>query len=444
MGHSQPSLNPTGGDTLRRGATQPALHDDLMARVVDRANLQRAWKRVKANRGAPGSDGMPIEDFTEYARSHWAAIRQALCDGTYQPQPVRRVGIPKPGGGERLLGIPTVVDRVIQQAIAQVMGPLFDPGFSESSFGFRPGRSAHGALRQVQRFIGGGYRIAVDLDLAKFFDTVQHDVLMARVARKVRDKRLLALIGRYLRAGVLVGESIQATVIGTPQGGPLSPLLANILLDDLDKELERRGQRFVRYADDLLILVKTPRAGERVMASVTRFLTRKLKLVVNTHKSRVAKINDCVFLGFTFRGTKLRWSERAFEDFKHNVRHLTGRSWGVSMDYRLDKLAQYVRGWMGYFGISDYYRPIPEIDQWLRRRVRMCYWKQWRYVRTKVRNLLALGTSKRHAIMTGLSSKSYWHLSRTLATQTGMTNDWLKSQGLISVRDLWMKAHGYA
>jgi RNA-directed DNA polymerase len=442
--HSQPSMNPTGGDRLRRGATQPALHDDLMARVVDRANLQRAWKRVKANRGAPGSDGMPIEDFAEYARSHWAAIRQSLCDGTYQPQPVRRVSIPKPGGGERLLGIPTVVDRVIQQAIAQVMGPLFDPGFSEASFGFRPGRSAHGALRQVQRFIGEGYRIAVDLDLAKFFDTVRHDVLMARVGRKVRDKRLLGLIGRYLRAGVLVGESIQATLIGTPQGGPLSPLLANILLDDLDKELERRGQRFVRYADDLLILVKTPRAGERVMASVTRFLTRRLKLVVNTHKSRVAKINDCVFLGFTFRGTKLRWSEHAFEDFRHQIRKLTGRSWGVSMGYRLHKLAQYVRGWMGYFGISDYYRPIPEIDQWLRRRVRMCYWKQWRYVRTKVRNLLALGTSKRQAIMTGLSSKSYWHLSRTLATQTGMTNDWLRSQGLLFVRDLWMKAHGYA
>jgi RNA-directed DNA polymerase len=387
---------------------------------------------------------MPIEDFAAFARSHWTTIREALCDGTYQPQPVRRVTIPKPGGGERLLGIPTVVDRVIQQAIAQVMGPLFDPGFSESSFGFRPGRSAHGALRQVQRFIGEGDRIAVDLDLAKFFDTVQHDVLMARVARKVRDKRLLALIGRYLRAGVLVGESIQATVIGTPQGGPLSPLLANILLDDLDKELERRGQRFVRYADDLLILVKTPKAGERVMASVTRFLTCKLKLVVNAHKSRVAKINDCVFLGFTFRGTKLRWSERAFEDFRHQIRKLTGRSWGVSMGYRLDKLAQYVRGWMGYFGISDYYRPVPELDHWLRRRVRMCYWKQWRYVRTKVRNLLALGTSKRQAIMTGLSSKSYWHLSRTLATQTGMTNDWLKSQGLISVRDLWMKAHGYA
>jgi len=442
--HSQPSLNPTGGDVLRRGVTQPALHDDLMARVLDSANVRRAWKRVKANRGAPGVDGMRIEDFPDYARQHWPGIRQALHDGHYDPQPVRRVTIPKPAGGERLLGIPSVVDRVIQQAIAQVLGSLFDPGFSDSSFGFRPGRSAHGALRQVQGYLVEGYRVGVDLDLAKFFDNVQHDVLMTRVGRKVRDQRLLALIAKYLRAGVLIGERIQATDLGTPQGGPLSPLLANILLDDLDRELERRGHRFVRYADDLLILVKSPRAGARVMASVTRFLTGKLKLVVNEHKSRVVKTNACEFLGFTFRGTKLRWSDQAYADFRHRIRALTGRSWGVSMDYRFRKLAQYVRGWMGYFGISDYYRPIPELDSWIRRRVRMCYWKQWRRVRTKVRHLLALGTSARQAILTALSSKSYWHLSRTLATQTGMTNDWLQSQGLISVRNFWMKAHGYA
>ncbi|WP_434132516.1 group II intron reverse transcriptase/maturase [Methylocaldum sp. GT1BB] len=436
-------MNPTGGADVRRGVTQPALHDDLMERVLDRANLRRAWKRVKANRGAPGMDGMRIEDFAEFARSHWAEIRQQLADGSYQPQAVRRVSIPKPGGGERLLGIPTVMDRVIQQAIAQVLTPIFDPGFSESSFGFRPGRSAHGALRQVQGHLQAGYRIACDLDLAKFFDNVRHDVLMARVARKVGDKRLLALVGRYLRAGVLVGESIQVTALGTPQGGPLSPLLANILLDDLDKELEGRGHRFVRYADDLLILVKSQRAGERVKDSVTRFLTGTLKLVVNEQKSRVVKTDQAKFLGFNFRGTKLRWGDRAFEDFKHNIRTLTGRSWGVSMAHRFYKLAQYIRGWMGYFGISDYYRPIPELDHWLRRRVRMCYWKQWRYVRTKVKNLLGLGTSKRQAILTAISSKSYWHLSRTLATQTGMTNQWLKTQGLITIRDLWMKAHGY-
>jgi len=298
-------------------------------------------------------------------------------------------------------------------------------------------------VRQVQRYIGEGYRIAVDLDLEKFFDKVNHEVLRVRVGRKVRDKHLLALIGRYLRAGVLVGDIIQATEIGTPQGGPLSPLLANILLDDLDKELEQRGHRFARYADDLRILVRSQRAGERVKASVTRYLTGELKLAVNEHKSRVVKTHDCEFLGFTFRGTKLRWTDQAFAEFKHNVRRLTGRSWGVSMGYRLDRLARYVRGWMNYFGISAYYRPLPEIDAWLRRRIRMCYWKQWRWVRTKVRHLLALGTSKRQAILTALSSKSYWHLSKTLATQTGMTNDWMTSQGLISVRALWMRAHGY-
>jgi RNA-directed DNA polymerase len=437
--------NPTGGVSDRRWPTPPALYDDLMAQVVDPANLRRAWKQVKANQGAPGIDGMPLEDFPAFAREHWPTVRQALLDGTYQPAPVRRVAIPKPGGrGERLLGIPTVLDRVIAQAIAQVLTPLFDPDFSASSFGFRPRRSAHGALRQVQRYIGEGYRIAVDLDLEQFFDRISHDVLLTRVARKVRDKRLLSLIGRYLRAGVLAGDFIQATEVGTAQGSPLSPLLANVLLDDLDKELERRGHRFARYADDLRILVKSVRAGERVKASLTRFLTTQLKLSVNESKSRVCRTEAVVFLGFTFRGTKLRWSDDAFADFKHRVRQLTGRSWGVSMAYRLERLARYVRGWMNYFGISDYYRPIPELDHWLRRRIRMCYWKQWRRVRTKVRHLLALGTGKRQAILTALSSKGYWHLSKTLATQSGMTNAWLQRQGLISVRDLWLKAHGYA
>lgn len=427
-----------------REAGQPALHDGLLARVLGRANLQRAWKRVKANRGAPGIDGIRIKDWPAHAIEHWEGIRRQLEDGSYRPQPVRRVMIPKRSGGERPLGIPTVTDRVIQQAIAQVLTPIFDPGFSTSSHGFRPGRSAHGALEQVRGHIMAGHRIAVDLDLAQFFDHVQHDLLMARVARKVRDKRLLALIGRYLRAGVLIGEELQPSDLGTPQGGPLSPLWANILLDDLDRELERRGHRFARYADDVLILVESERAGERVMASVSRYLTKKLKLKVNEQKSRVIPTDQATYLGYTFRGTKLRWSDAAFADFKHRVKQLTGRSWGVSMAYRFDKLAQYLRGWMGYFGKSEYYRPIPEIDPWIRRRIRMCYWKQWRWVRTKVRNLLALGVGKRQAILTGISSKSYWHLSKTKATQMAMSNDWLKSQGFISVRDLWLKAQGYA
>ena len=349
--------------------------------------------------------------------------------------------IPKATGGTRPLGIPTVLDRLIQQAIYQVMMPIFDPNFSDHSYGFRRARSAHNAVYQIREYIRQGYRVAVDMDLSKFFDTVNHDVLMHRVARKVRDKRVLRLIGKYLRAGVMVNGRLQATRKGVPQGGPLSPLLANILLDDLDKELERRGHRFVRYADDFIILVKSQRAGERVMASVQRFLERKLKLEVNQDKSQVASTNQTDFLGFTFKGTKIRWSDKAFVEFKRRIKELTGRSWFVSMEYRLDKLAQYIRGWMNYFGISEYYRPIPEIDHWLRRRVRMCYWKQWRYARTKVRELRKLGTSLHAAISAAISRKGPWHLARTLATQTGMTNQWLKDQGLLSVKELWVNIH---
>lgn len=293
VSHSTPAKNPTGGAGHRRGLTAPTLHDNLMARVIAPGNLRRAWKQVKANRGAPGVDAMSIAQFEAFARGHWAETRQALLGGTCRPQPVRRVEIPKPkGNGVRLLGIPTVTDRVITQAIAQVLSPIFEPTFSDSSFEFRPGRSAHGAVRQVQRHIGAGHRVAVDLDLEKFFDRVDHDVLMTRMGRQVGDRQLLALIGRYLRAGVLVGDSVQAMGLGMPQGSPLSPLLANILLDDLDKELERRGHRFARYADDVLILVRSARAGERVKASITRYLHRELRLPVNEAKSRVCRTNE--------------------------------------------------------------------------------------------------------------------------------------------------------
>ncbi len=435
------AMNPSGGASGRRVADKPNPDEHLLEQILSRPNMIKAWDRVKANKGAPGVDNMPIDDFMAFAREHWERILSSIFAGTYQPLPVRRVEIPKATGGTRPLGIPAVLDRLIQQAIAQVLMPRFDPHFSESSFGFRPGRSAHDAVYQVRDFIRKGYRVAVDADLSKFFDTVEHDVLMCRVSRKVRDKRVLKLIGKYLRAGVMINGRREETRKGVPQGGPLSPLLSNILLDDLDKELEKRGHRFARYADDFVILTRSLRAGERVMASITRFLEQKLKLKVNQDKSKVASTNEITFLGLVFKGASIRWSGKALAEFKRRVKELTGRSWGVSMEYRLARLAEYLRGWMGYFGISEYYRPVPEIDHWLRRRVRMCYWKQWRYCRTKVRELTKLGTYLRTAISAGMSRKGPWRLSRTLATQTGMTNQWLKDQGLLSVKDLWANIH---
>ena len=417
--------------------------NELLEDVLASDNLARAWKRVKANKGAPGIDGMTIEDFPAHARAPWPAVREQIRQGRYQPQAVRRVEIPKPDGGKRMLGIPTVMDRVIQQAVAQVLTPIFDPTFSESSFGFRPGRNAHQAIKQLQAYVNDGWRIAVDIDLAKFFDTVNHDVLMNLLGRTIADKPLLRLIGRYLRAGVLVGEHIEPSEVGTPQGGPLSPLLANILLDQLDRELQKRGHRFVRYADDMIILVKSERAAQRVMQSITRYLEHTLKLKVNQAKSKVAPMSECSFLSFTIKGKKIRWTDKALAQFKHRVKELTGRSWGVSMDYRLHKLGQYIRGWTGYFGISQYYQPVPELDEWIRRRIRMCYWKQWRWARTKIRNLLNLGVSLKTAIQHGVSSHSYWHMARTPALQQALSNAWLKMQGLVSVKDLWCKAQGY-
>ena len=434
-------MNPHGGVRIGR-VMEPFNPDErLLERILSKENMEAAWKRVKANQGAPGVDGVSIEQFPEHTRPLWAGIHESLLAGRYQPLPVRRVEIPKANGGTRPLGIPTVLDRLIQQAIAQILSPIFDPTFSESSFGFRPGRSAHHAVYKVREYIRQGYRIAVDVDLSKFFDTVHHDVLMRRVAGRIPDKRVLRLIGKYLRAGVMVQDRLQETSLGVPQGGPLSPLLANVILDDLDKELEKRGHRFARYADDFIILVRSQRAGQRVMGSLKRFLEQRLKLRINPEKSRVVPTNQAAFLGFTFRGTKICWVEKAFREFKRRVKELTGMSWFVSMDFRYKKLSEYLRGWMNYFGIAEYYHPIPEIDHWLRRRLRLCYLKQWRKAKTKVRELRKLGTSLHTAITLALSRKGPWRLSRTLATQTGMTNKWLKDQGLLSVKDLWVNIH---
>lgn len=438
---SCPAMMPNGGAGIRRDDREASPEENLLEKILSSENMRKAWKQVKRNKGAPGIDGITVDAFPEHMRHRWESVKAELLGGKYTPSAVRRVEIDKPDGGKRPLGIPNVLDRLVQQAIAQILGEIFDPLFSEHSYGFRPGRSAHQAVRRVREQICEGYGIAVDIDLSKFFDRVNHDILMDRVARQVSDKRVLRLIGKYLRAGVVVDGRLQCTREGVPQGGPLSPLLANIVLDDLDRELERRGHKFARYADDFTILVKSRQAGERVLESVTRFLERKLKLTVNEKKSRVVPTDKSSFLGFTFKGKKIRWTDEALGEFKRRVKRYTGRSWGVSMSYRMEKLSEYIRGWMEYYGISEYYRPMPVLDEWLRRRIRMCYWKQWHWMRTRIRNLLKLGTSAKHAIYAGLSRKSHWRMSHTMATQSAMTNDWLKAQGLISIKELWVSIH---
>jgi RNA-directed DNA polymerase len=433
---------PTGSDVTQRSDTKPAFSHDLLERVLHRDNILAAWQQVRANKGAAGIDGMTIEEFPGWAKSgHWKRIVTELKTGQYHPAPVKRVEIEKPDGGTRQLGIPTVTDRVIQQAIAQVLTPIFDPEFSAHSFGFRPGRNGQQALKQVQGIIKEGRRYAVDADLSKFFDRVNHDLLMTLLGRKVKDKRLLRLIKRYLRAGVIANRRYIASCEGVPQGGPLSPLLANIMLDPLDKELERRGHRFARYADDFTIIVKSQRAAERVLRSISRFLQDRLKLVVNTTKSHVVKTNECKFLGFTFQGTRIQWHPHSLNKFKRQVRRLTNRNWGVSMKYQLFKLSQYLRGWINYFGIASGYQRCVELDHWIRRRVRMAYWRQWRKPRTKVRNLMKRGVHVRAAVACGITSKGPWRSSKTPGIQQALSNAYLKTQGLYSLRDGWVKLH---
>ena len=430
------------GPTVTAMSEQPALSlfpETMMEAVVHPANLQRAWNQVRANRGAPGPDGITLAAFPDWVRPRWPEIHRQLLAGTYYPAPVRRKTIDKSDGGQRQLGIPNVLDRLIQQAILQVLTPVFDPSFSASSHGFRPKRSAQGAAKQVQRTIRRGYRFVVDMDLSKFFDRVQHDVLMSRVARRVRDQQLLTLIGRYLRAGVMVEGVLQPSPEGTPQGGPLSPLLANVLLDDLDQELERRGLPFVRYADDFVIFTRSSRSAERVFAGVTRYLTKVLRLVVNLTKSRIVASDGVEFLGFVFRGLRatINVTAKNVQRFKHRIRELTGRSRGISMDRRLAELRRYLQGWAGYFALAQQLKLFDNFDQWIRRRLRACFWKRWRHVRTRIRNLIALGVPRRPAIRHGKSRKGPWHMAKTIASGVGMTNKWLEQQGLVSLKSLW-------
>lgn len=395
---------------------QPARNRDLWETAFSRENVLRALQRVESNRGAPGVDGMPVEELRPWLRQHWKDVRRALDAGTYRPSPVRRVTIPKPDGGERELGVPTALDRLVQQAIAQALTPIFDPAFSPHSYGFRPGRSAHQAVKAARVFVVEGYNWVVDVDLERFFDRVQHDVLMARVARKVDDPHVLRLIRRYLDAGVMVSGVKQASVEGTPQGSPLSPLLANIMLDDLDRELEQRGHRFVRYADDVRVHVKTERAGQRVLTGITEFLQRRLKLRVNEGKSSVRHAAQAVVLGFGFfiRRTgevSIRIAPKALGRMRERVRVLTGRSWRIAMTQRIGLLNRFVTGWCAYFALAETPSKFEKADSWLRRRLRQVRWKEWKRPRARVRNLLALGIPRQKAFEWGNSSTGHWRMA---------------------------------
>ncbi|ACO32387.1 MULTISPECIES: group II intron reverse transcriptase/maturase [Acidobacterium] len=407
-----------------------------MEEIVERENLKEALRRVKANKGAPGVDGMTVNQLGGHLRQHWPTIREQLLSGTYRPEPVKRVEIPKPDGGVRKLGIPTVLDRFIQQAVMQVLQRRWDPEFSDHSYGFRPRRSAHQAVAQAQRYIAAGYGWVVDLDLEKFFDRVNHDKLMAQIAKRVEDKRLLKLIRALLNAGVMENGLISPSVEGTPQGGPLSPLLSNLVLDELDRELERRGHRHVRYADDCNIYVRSERAGQRVMRSITLFITQRLKLRVNETKSAVARPQERKFLGFSFTDgpeIKRAIAPKALERFKDKIREITRQAKGVSIETTVKRLATYMVGWRGYFGFCETPEVLIGLVRWVRLRLRCALWRQWKTPRRRRAALLQLGVRPRLATNTAGSGRGPWYLARAKALSVGASNAYFRSLGLPSL-----------
>jgi len=414
----------------------PARTNRWMEEVCERENLKEALRRVKANKGSAGIDRMTVDGITDYLKQHWPAIREQLLSGTYQPKPVRRVEIPKPDGGVRKLGIPTVLDRFIQQAVMQVLQRQWDPTFSDHSYGFRPGRSAHQAVVQAQRYIAEGHRWCVDLDLEKFFDRVNHDKLMGQIAKRVGDKRLLKLIRAFLNAGVMENGLVSPSVEGTPQGGPLSPLLSNLVLDELDRELERRGHRFVRYADDSNIYVRSQRAGQRVMKSVTRFITQELKLKVNETKSAVARPQERKFLGFSFTASpeaKRVIAPQALDRFKQRIREITRRAKGVSMKTTIEELAPFMRGWRSYFGFCETPEVLVSLTRWVRLRIRAAMWRQWKTPRRRREALIELGVRSGLASNTAGSGRGPWYLAKAQALSVGLSNAYLRSLGLPSL-----------
>lgn len=407
--------------------------ENLLEKIVDKRNFFDANKRVVANKGSHGIDGMSVDELLPYLKQNYSTLVANLLEGKYDPQPVRRTEIPKPNGGIRLLGIPTVIDRTIQQAINQVINPIFDKGFSNGSFGFRPKRSAHMALNQAQGYVNEGYRYVVDMDLEKFFDNVNHDILMHLVSRKIKDKRVLKLIRKYLKSGIMLKGMLVKSEEGAPQGGPLSPLLSNILLDELDKELEIRGHKFCRYADDCNIYVKSVRAGDRILDSITKFLNTKLKLKVNTEKSAVSSPTKRKFLGYSFYygkgGIRFRVHEKSYVRLKEKIRNITNRNVSMNFDYRIKKLNQITTGWVNYFKLADMKTKLQELDGWIRRRLRACIWKTWKLVRAKLNNLMKLGIPRQKAYEYANTRKGNWRISVSPILSKTITNQRLINHG---------------
>jgi group II intron reverse transcriptase/maturase len=411
-------------------------YNNLMEKVVENGNVKQALRRVELNNGAPGIDGMQVKDLRIYLRKNWPVIKEQLLNGTYKPVPVRRVEIPKLDGGVRLLGIPTALDRFIQQAILLVLTPIYEPTFSDHSYGFRPNRNTRQAVKRAKQYINEGKKIVVDIDLEKFFDKVNHDKLMGLIRQKIADNRLNKLIVRYLKAGIMLNGCCVASEDGVPQGGPLSPLLANIMLNELDEELTRRGHHFVRYADDCNLYVKSKRAGDRVMESVIRFLEKQLKLKVNAAKSAVAQPWERKFLGFSFTSeeeVRVRIAPRSIERFKERIRQLTTRNCGISLEERINKLNEYLTGWMGYFGFIETPSIFKKLEGWLHRKMRTCLLKHWKNPRTIQRNLVALGLSQEWASNIGESGRGWWRLAKTRQMHAACGKRFWMIQGLVSL-----------
>ena len=416
----------------------------MFEQVLSSENLSAAWRQVRANKGAAGVDGVEVSDFPTFYRKHWEKIERKLKDGTYRPSPVRRVFLPKPDGSQRALGIPCVLDRLIQQAIAQVLTPIYDPVFSEHSHGFRPGRSAHDAIKEFRNHGDQWPKkdYVVDCDLKSFFDVVSHQKLMKKLGERLTDRRLLGLIHRYLKAGVILPDGrYESASSGVPQGGPLSPLLSNVLLDELDEELEARGHRFVRYADDFAIRCGSLRAGNRILESVKQFVERRLKLIVNESKSQVVALKDAAFLGFRIQRKKIRWTEKSKKRFKAEIKRITRRTRGVSPTKVIGDLQRYVRGAINYYGMGLNYREAQELDQWMRRRVRLYYWKQWGRPRTRRKKLLNLGIGRKEVKKASRSRKGPWRMSQNSLVRIALTNEWLSDQGVPSIQEQWIQVH---